>query len=175
MNKFLFIFLCLFISGAAIAQKVGYVNSAQVMAYLPEVKEANSQIQVFQQQYENRIKSMVEEYQRKAGELQRKIQAGEIAPKVQEEEIAKLQADETSIGALENEMRQKIAEKQEAVLSPIIQKLQDAISAVAKEASLMYIFDASPGNGTLLYADPSLDMTEKVMVKLGINPDALED
>ncbi|MCO6486084.1 MAG: OmpH family outer membrane protein [Saprospiraceae bacterium] len=153
------------------AQQVGYLNSAQVMALLPEVKEANSQLEVFQKQYESRLKTMVEEYQKKGMELQQRIQAGEVAPKAQEEEIAKLQAEEQNINNLEQEMRQKVAEKQETLVSPIIQKLQEAIDTIAKAEGFVYVFDASPGNGILLYADPKLDITQKVMDKMGIKPE----
>jgi outer membrane protein len=166
--------LALLVSGI-MAQKVAYLNSAQVMSLLPEVKEANSQLEVFQKQYENRIKTLVEDYQRKGMELQRRIQAGEVAPKAQEEEIAKLQAEEEKINGLEQEMRQKIAEKQEALVAPLIQKLQVAIDAIAAAEGYLYIFDASPGNGVLLYADPSLDVTLKVMDKMGIKPGAADD
>ena len=93
----------------ASAQKFGYVNSAQVMSLLPEVKEANSSLEVFQKQYEARLKSMIEEYQQKGMALQTKVQQGEIAPKQQEEETKKLQELETQIGTLEQEMRQKRA------------------------------------------------------------------
>ncbi len=161
--------LSLLVSGV-FAQKVGYINSAQVMGLLPEVKEANSQLEVFQKQYESRIKTMVEEYQKKGMALQQRIQAGEIAPKMQEEEIAKLQAEEEIIGGMEQEMRQKLAEKQESLVSPIIKKMQDAIDVVASEDGLVYVFDASPGNGVLLYADPTMDVTSKVMAKMGVAP-----
>ncbi len=150
------------------AQKVGYLNSAQVMSLLPEVKEANSQLEVFQKQYEARFKPIVEDYQKKGMALQQRIQAGEIAPKAQEEEIAKLQAEEEIIGGMEQEMRQKLAEKQETLVSPIIKKMQEAIDAVAAEDGLVYVFDASPGNGVLLYADPKLDVTPRVIAKMGV-------
>lgn len=174
--KTLWITLCLsFLTLGLAAQKVGYMNSSQVMALLPEVKEANSSLEVFQKQFENRIKAMVEDYQRKGMELQRRIQAGEVAPKQQEDEIAKLQAEEEKIGALEQEMRQKMAEKQEQLVAPIIEKMQKAIDSVAAAEGFLYIFDASPGNGILLYADPSLDVTLMVMNLMGIKLEAQED
>ncbi len=157
-----------FLALTASAQKFGYVNSAQVMSQLSEVKEANSSLEVFQKQYEARLKSMIEDYQKQGMALQTKVQQGEIAPKLQEEEAKKLQAMETEIGALEQEMRQKVAEKQESLIAPIIQKMQDAIDAVAAAGGYQYIFDASPGNGILLYAQENLNITEMVMTKLGI-------
>lgn len=153
----------------ASAQKFGYVNSAQVMSLLPEVKEANSSLEVFQKQYEARLKSMIEEYQQKGMALQTKVQQGEIAPKQQEEETKKLQDLETQIGTLEQEMRQKVAEKQESLIAPIIEKMQNAIDSVAAEGGYQYIFDASPGNGILLYAEQNLDVTPMVMAKMGIS------
>lgn len=157
-----------FLALSASAQKFGYVNSAQVMSQLPEVKEANSSLEVFQKQYEARLKSMIEEYQTKGMELQKKVQQGDIAPKQQEIEAKALQDLETNIGALEQEMRQKVAEKQESLIAPIIQKMQDAIDAVALDGGYQYIFDASPGNGILLYAEEELNVTKMVMTKMGI-------
>lgn len=154
---------------AVFAQKFGYVNSAQVMSLLPEVKEANSSLEVFQKQYEARLKDMVQDYQKRGMELQTKVQAGDIAPKQQEEEARKLQDLETQIGALEQEMRQKVSEKQEALISPIIQRMQSAIDSVAQTGGFQYIFDASPGNGILLYAQDDLNITPQVMDLLGIS------
>jgi outer membrane protein len=175
MKQLILILLLAVLSTAAFSQKVGYLNSGMVMSAMPEVMAANSELEVFQKQYENRIKAMVEDYQKKGMELQRRIQAGEVAPKAQEEEIAKLQAEEEKIGALEQEMRQKINEKQEALVAPLIKRMQDGIDAIAKEEGLLYVLDASPGNGVLLYADPSLDVTEKVMAKMGISLPAAEE
>lgn len=173
--KHIMITLCFgFLALSASAQKFGYVNSAQVMSLLPEVKEANSSLEVFQKQYEARLKSMIEEYQQKGMALQTKVQQGEIAPKQQEEETKKLQELETQIGTLEQEMRQKVAEKQESLISPIIEKMQNAIDAVASEGGYQYIFDASPGNGILLYAEQQLDVTPMVMTKMGISLPAEE-
>lgn len=173
--KHIMITLCFgFLALSASAQKFGYVNSAQVMSLLPEVKEANSSLEVFQKQYEARLKSMIEDYQKQGMALQTKVQQGEIAPKQQDEEAKKLQALETEIGALEQEMRQKVAEKQESLIAPIIQKMQDAIDGVAAEGGYQYIFDASPGNGILLYAQESLNITTMVMTKMGITIPAEE-
>lgn len=174
--KNLFIILAVLCSAnLGFGQKVAYLNSAAVMNLLPEVRAANSELEVFQKQYENRIRTMVEEYQQKGMDLQRRIQAGEIAPRFQEEEIAKLQAEEDKIGALEQEMRQKINEKQEALVAPIIERMQKAIDQIAEAEGYQYIFDASPGQGVLLYADPSLDVTSKIMDIMGVKPDEDED
>lgn len=175
MKHLILILILAGLSTAGFSQKVGYLNSGMVMSAMPEVMAANSELEVFQKQYENRIKAMVEDYQKKGMELQRRIQAGEVAPKAQEEEIAKLQAEEEKIGALEQEMRQKINEKQEALVAPLIQRMQDGIDAIAKEEGLLYVLDASPGNGVLLYADPSLDVTEKVMAKMGLSLPVAEE
>ena len=168
--KNVFVTFCLaFLALSATAQKFGYVNSAQVMSLLPEVKEANSSLEVFQKQYEARLKAMIEDYQQKGMALQTKVQQCDIAPKQQEIETKQLQELETQIGTLEQEMRQKVAEKQESLISPIIEKLQNAIDSVASSGGYQYIFDASPGNGILLYAEQQLDVTPMVMAIMGVS------
>ena len=55
------------------------------------------------------------------------------------------------------------------LIAPIIEKMQNAIDSVAAEGGYQYIFDASPGNGILLYAEQNLDVTPMVMAKMGIS------
>ena len=53
------------------AQKFGKVNTQTIMQALPDVAKANGELEALQKQKENDLKSMQDEFQRKADEYQK--------------------------------------------------------------------------------------------------------
>ena len=156
------------VSTSMSAQKFGYLNSAAILQEMPEVKQAEADLEVLQKQLQSRGETMLQEFQAKYQELERKNQQGEISPKELEEESQALKADENKLAQFEQDMQRQVLERRDALLQPILDRVNTAIEAVAKEEGYTYIFDASPGTGILLYADESTDIVEKVKAKLGM-------
>lgn len=149
------------------AQKFGYCNSALLLSQLPEVKAADSELKDFQTMLTKKGQDMVKSLQDKAAELQRKQERGEISPKDFETQGAKLKEEEENIGKYEQEVYQKLSEKKEGLYKPLLDKVNKAMEAVAKEGGYAIVFDSS--TQVLLFADESLDVTKLVKAKLGIN------
>ncbi len=166
MKQIILLALGLVLSATGFAQKFGYCNSNVLLAQIPEVKAADSDLQAFQTQLTKKGQDMVKSLQDRAAELDRRKKAGTIAPKEEETLTATLQADQEKIGAYEKEVYEKMAQKREALYKPILDKVNLAMDAVAKDNGFMLVFDA--GNQLLLYADESLDVTKLVKAKLGI-------
>lgn len=156
------------VSTSMSAQKFGYLNSAAILQEMPEVKQAEADLEVLQKQLQSRGETMLQEFQAKYQELERKNQQGEISPKELEEESQALKADENKLAQFEQDMQRQVLERRDALLQPILDRVNTAIEAVAKEEGYTYIFDASPGTGILLYADESTDVVLKVKAKLGM-------
>ena len=150
------------------AQKFGYLNSNALLQELNEVKQAQAELDALQKQMQSKGEQMLKDLQGKYNEVGRKEQQGEISPKQLEDEVTKLRAEEQEIAQFEQEMQKKIFEKQNQLLQPIIDKVNAAITAVAKEQGYTYIFDRSDGTGVLLYADEGSDISSSVKAKLGI-------
>lgn len=150
------------------AQKIGYVNSANLLEMMPKVKEAESNLETLSKQLQAKGQKMMEDFQVKYQELERRAQAGDIAPKEQEAQVAVLKEEENKILAFEQDMQTQLATKRDELLKPILDDIRNAIQAVAKENSYTYIFDGSPGVGVLLYADEATNVTNLVKAKLGI-------
>lgn len=148
------------------AQNFAYVNTQDILQALPEVKEANANIETFRNQLISLGQKKVETLRSKYGELEQKQAQGDISPKQLELEAQKLKEDEMKIAQFEQESQQRILEKSEELLKPIRDKVQKAIDDVAKENGYSYVFDASLG--FILYADESSDASAKVKSKLGI-------
>ncbi|HMV23007.1 MAG TPA: OmpH family outer membrane protein [Saprospiraceae bacterium] len=148
------------------AQKFGFVNSAALLTELPEVKAADSELNVLQNQLKKKGEEMVTAFQQKYAELATKEKNGEYSPKQLEMESQKLKDDEAKITQFEQESTQAMSKKREELLQPILDKVNKAINDVAKESGYAYVFDAS--TNVLLYADPSADVTALVKKKLGL-------
>ncbi len=160
------LFLLAFPQLHAQAKKLGYINSAAILAEMPEVKQMQANLEGFQTQLQKKGEQMVAEYQQKQQEAIQRKERGELSP-VQEEQVLKeLQEKEQKIYAYQAEMQQKLAEKEQTLLKPILEKINKAIQEVAKSEGYAYIFDLS--TGAILYADESLDLTNKVKAKLGM-------
>ena len=148
------------------AQKFGYVDTQDIIQQIPEVKEANSNIETFSAQLQKKGQDMLQALQRKYQDLERREAQGEISPKVLEEEVAKLKQEENQILIFEQDSQQKIVKKSEDLLTPIRDKIQQAINDVAAENSFDYIFDFS--TGFVLYADDATNVSDLVKAKLGM-------
>jgi len=146
--------------------KIGYINRVALMQEIPDVKQANANLEALQKQLQKKGQGMLEEFQKKYQELQRKEQQGELSPKQLEEEAKQLQGEETKISQYEQEMQTQLVEKQNSLLKPIVDNMSAKIAEVAKEEGYTYIIDDSAG--LLLYKDESLDVTAKVKAKLGL-------
>lgn len=156
----------LFAAQSMVAQNFAYVNTQEILQALPEVKEANANIETFRNQLINLGQKKVETLQAKYAELEQKQAQGDISPKQLEIEAQKLKEDEMQIAQFEQESQQRILEKSEELLKPIRDKVQKAIDDVAKENGYTYVFDASLG--FILYADESTNASSKVKAKLGL-------
>lgn len=158
-----FIAMFLMVS-AAQAQKFGYVNSAELLEGMAEVKQADANLEALQKQLQKKGQGMLEQLQKDYIGIQEKVQSGDMSPKQQEEEAAKLEARQQEIAKFEQEMVNQLQDKRQELLKPIYDKINKAISDVAKENGFQFIFD----QGILLYADDAQDVSAKVKSKLGI-------
>lgn len=148
------------------AQKFGYVNSAAILAEMPEVKQADANLEALQKQLQKKGQGMVEQLQKDYVAVQQKVERGELSPKQQEEEAKKLKDRETEIGQFEQDMVKQIQDKRTELLQPIYDKVNQAIKDVAGENGFQFIFDIS--TGILLYADESQDVSAQVKAKLNM-------
>ncbi len=149
-------------AGVLQAQKFGYVNSAAILAEMPEVKQADANLEALQKQLQKKGQNMLQQLQQDYTALQQRVQGGDLSPKQQEEEAAKLQQREQEIAQFEQDMRKQVSEKRDELLGPIYEKVNQAIEDVAKENGYQFIFDQN----VLLYAEDSQNVNDLVKAKL---------
>ncbi len=145
------------------AQKIGYLNSAALLAELPEVKKADANLTALQKQLQKQGEAMAARMQTR---YQQAMDQAKTMTDAQKEQASKeLQQMQAEIGKFEEKMQRDLSAKREALLSPILKRVDDAIKAVAKEKGYKMIFDSS--TGAIVYADGD-DISAFVKAKLGM-------
>ncbi len=149
------------------AQKYGHMNFGSLVSSLPETEAADKELEAYQKQLVAKGEEMAKSWQEKAKGYGQKVQSGEIAPIEQQKQQAALEKERDDILAYQQEVTQKVQEKRQELLKPIIDKAEAAIKEVAKENGYLMIFDTSVFN-SILFAQDTDDVLPLVKAKLGI-------
>ena len=167
MKKIIFsaLMICLFI-GSISAQKFGHLNSRALLSAMPEMTEANSNLEALAKQLQKQGEGMIADLQAKYTALEKDIAAGNLSQVQQQAEGEKFQAEQEKLALFEKEMTLKIQKREAELLQPILEKINVAIKSVAEENEFQFIFDQ--GTQMLLFAQESTDVMDMVKSKLGI-------
>ncbi len=142
--------------------KFGHINSADLLAMMPEIKKADSVLQAYQKSLEDANASMLTDYQKKIQDFQSlPATTTDAVKEIKQQEIKDL---ENRIQQFQGGAQDKLQNKKEEVYSPILKKAEDAIKDVAKANNYSYVFDTSAG--AVVYAQESDNLMELVKKKL---------
>lgn len=158
-------------TAAAGPLKLGYTNIDYVLSQTPEAKDIQNQLTIQRTQAENELKRMQTELQTKAETYEKgAAQMSDVIRKDRETELQGLQGRIQEFGRT---AEQSLQTKYQQLVNPVVQKIQKAIDAVAKETGYQYVFNLDAGANTipiLLVAPEENNITELVLRKLGIDP-----
>ncbi|MFN5942151.1 MAG: OmpH family outer membrane protein [Bacteroidota bacterium] len=153
-----------FISASYAQNKLGYINSRELLEVMPEVKKADSSLQIYAKSFQDQLESMSKEYESKVKDFQANEKTMNEA--VKEVKVKEVQQLQERMEALQQSAQEKTSKKREEMYKPILEKADKAIKDVAKENKYDYIFDAS--GGAILFAKDSDNVLSLVKTKLGI-------
>lgn len=148
------------------SQKFGYINSLQLLAEMPEIQAADTQIQTYQDQLIAQGQQMMTTLETDYQAYMALANEGSLSPVQQQQKEGELAAKQQEIQNFEYEVQNKIALKREELYSPILEKVRKAIEEIGKEQGYTMIFDSSSGG--ILSADESDDVLSIVKTKLGL-------
>ena len=164
--KAIILMLIAAVTTAQAQQKIGYLNAQAVLADMTDMKAADSKLEAFAKQLTAKDSLMVIAFQAKAQAVGEKQQKGELAPIELEKKKKELETEQASIQQYEQDMQQQLAAKRKEFYQPILDKVNKAISEVAKEQAFTYVIDVT--SGSLLFADEKNDLQNAVRAKLGL-------
>ena len=161
--KKMILMLALALPILASAQKIGHVNSQEIMAIMPETKQMGEKLDSLQSSYENQLANMQEEFNKKLTEFQQ--QQATMTAGVREFRQQELAEMEQRMQMFYQTVQKELQAKQVEYLQPVQTKLLEAINKVGAAQGCTYVMDKA---GMLYIAPDALDLTAAVKAELGI-------
>lgn len=147
------------------AQKIGYVNMQEIIINMPEYAKADTALAKYRNELFTEIQSMQKELQDNVGTFIK--DSTTMSDAVKEVKRGELQDAQQRLVKFQQASQQKVGQKQQELLKPIVDKAQDALNAVAKAKGYTWVINDS-GDGLLLVKPAGDDLTASVKAKLGI-------
>lgn len=165
----LFILLPLTVFGQL---KVGTMNPDAVLDALPETEQVESQIQQYIQQRQAEFQDRYQVWIDDLTEFSELAEAGEISEEEQARREAELQERQEELSNMESRIQRQIQQRQNELFSPLLNRVDAAMSEVAEELELEFVINktASSGDPIVYYSSQrGVDITERVIQKLTQN------
>lgn len=158
--------LLLVCGNSAFAQKLGYINSQELIEAMPERVTALENYETFAKELQNQLEAMGTEYSTKFQEYQ--STAATLSASMQELKTRELSELRDRIEQFQYNAQQEAEAKYMELLSPVIDKAQAAIDKVGKANGFAMIFDISTGGTPYIDDTMVTNILSIVKTELGI-------
>lgn len=157
-----------FLIGAVAAEaqtslKIGYINSQEILASSPEAAAAQQQFDDEMQGYQAEIQQLEEELTGLQESLQR--QQLTLSPDARAAREEQLQTRVVEYQQRTAQLTQLAEQRRAQLIEPIMDRVNAAIEAVRAEGEYHLILDLAAGS--IVAADPALDVTQLVITRMG--------
>lgn len=147
---------------ASAQNKIGYINTDELMGAMPETEKAGKDLQ----EYQGLLQQQNNDYLKELGEkdslfVKDSAKLSEAQKTFRRNELIELYQ---KVQGFSQKAQQDLEQRQQQLMVPIRQKALDAIKAVAKENGYAYILDFN----SVIVGPPGDDVIALVKKKLGI-------
>jgi outer membrane protein len=151
-------------AGAAEAQtlKIGYINSQEILAQAPGAEEAGRQFDQEMQGYQTELAQLEEELNGMQQRLQQ--QQLTLSPEAKANREQQLQQRLTEYQQRTEQLQELANQRRAALIEPVMDNINTVIEAIRAEGGYSLILDVAAGS--IIAADPALDLTEMVIQRL---------
>ena len=156
-------------AGAVEAQtlKIGYINSLEILDSTPGAAEAQTQYDEQSAAFQAELTRLENELTGMEQQLER--QQLTLSPEAKANREAQLQTKFAEYQNRRNELAQQAQALQAQLVQPIMDRINQVIEAVREEGNYALILDVAAGS--IISADPSLDLTDEVVRRLQASAD----
>ncbi|HPK10393.1 MAG TPA: OmpH family outer membrane protein [Saprospiraceae bacterium] len=167
MKKTLVILIFGFLTLSSVsAQKFGYVNSQELLASMPDVKNADNQLKSFQDPLIKKGQDMVDALEAEYGKYMEDVNNGLLSNVQRQQKEQDIQSKQVNIQNYQAEVQEKILKKREELYQPILDKVNNTIKKYGEDNGYTMIFDTSVGG--ILHGTESDNLLAALKTKLGI-------
>jgi len=151
---------------ASAQQKIGYVNTEELMGSMPESEKASKDLEEYQRLLQEQNNDLIKELNEQDSLfIKDSAKLTDNQKTFKKNTLFKLYQE---VQGFSQKAQEQLQQRQQQLLTPIRAKAMDAIKAVAKEAGYAYILDVS----TIIVAPPGDDVMALVKKKLAIKDPA---
>jgi len=159
--------LCLLLLGSTVLfaqSKTGYINFQQMIGMMPESKVANDTLNLLQEKLNKDGQQLLTEYTQKVNAFD-SLQS-KLTPAMQEVKVAEIKSMQANLQQYKQMSDQTVANKEQELLAPILDKAKKILKAVANEKGYTLVIDNS--RDAVLVSAEADDLMPAVKVKMGI-------
>ncbi|MBQ5921803.1 MAG: OmpH family outer membrane protein, partial [Alistipes sp.] len=139
--------VCVMFSTSLFAQKIGYVNTDEIITNMKETQDAYTQLEAYAKDLQAQMETIQVEFNNKLQEYQNATETmTDAVRQLKEKELTDLN---TRIQEFQQVAQQDLQKKENELLAPIYEKVKNTIDEVAKAGGYTIIL---PGNA-LIYVD----------------------
>jgi outer membrane protein len=146
-------------------QKVGYLNSTDIMQSMTEYKTMSEAIEKKKGEYSKMMENMYAEYDKKTKDLQ---SDPNMAKPMQDMKVQELKDLEKRMNDFQQKAQGDLQTYAQEIAKPLQAKFQSAVKDIAKEQGYSYILDLA-ANSVVYYPESGGDISAAVKTKLGAN------
>jgi len=162
------------LSASTVAQvNIGYMNTQEVMAQLPGRDQVEEELAAFVQERQTQLREKATAFQEAVADYQANMESMSDT-EVQETE-ASLQELNTELSEFNQSIRAEIQQKRSELLSPLLERVDEAIATIAEQKDLDFVLNRSTnsGNTIVFYASQNqVDISDEVISWLNSNAPA---
>lgn len=156
-------------SASAQTQKIGHLNSAEILQTMPEFKQMQEALEKKKGEYTKVLETMYKEYETKSKDVQ--DNGKNMMEAILEAKIQELQDLQRRIQAFEDKVQGDLEKYQLELMKPINDKYMKLLDEVAKEGGYTYILDVAAGS-VPYFPKGEFDVTEAVKKKVAASSPA---
>jgi outer membrane protein len=149
--------------------KLGYTNIEYILQNMPDSKEIQAKLSTEKGQYDKLYQDKLADAQKLLEDYQKN--AASMSAVIKADKEKSLQNKQNELQELQQNAENALSRKQQELIAPVMDKIQAAIDAVAKEHGYTFVLNSDAGYGTtpvILVAPESDNITPLVFKKMGI-------
>ncbi len=152
--------LAIFSAGAQ--NKIGYINTQELISFMPEAAKADTELNEYQASLQKQGEDLAKEADDKANQFV--LDSAKLTPSMKEIKRGEIVALYQRVQNYNTEAQEKANAQAQQKFIPIRNKAMEAIKAVAKENGYAYVLDYA----SVIVGPPGDDIIGLVKKKLGI-------
>jgi outer membrane protein len=164
--------LLLISSTSALAQRFAYVDSEYILAHIPEYASAQKQLDALSTQWQEEVDARFLEIEKLYQAYQQdQVVLNENLRRQREDEIVNKEKDVKEYQREKFGFEGDLFKERVRLIEPIQERVSKAIQEIAEAQDLDVILDKN-SEVMMLYANPRLDKSDEVIIRLGYKPGA---